>query len=266
MKIHPSSIIGDKVKIAEDVEIGAFCVIEGDVSIGKGTKIGNRVTIKGRTTIGEGCKIYEGAVIGEEPQHLQYKGEDSEVIIGNNVLIREFVTIHRGTHIDKMKTIIGDDVMLMAYSHVAHDCVIGKGVIMANCVTLGGHVEVGDYAFLGGLAGVHQWARVGAYAIVSAMGGVSMDIPPYAKAAKQPAVLFGINLVGLRRRGFSNERIKKIKKAYNTLFRSNLTKEKAIEQIKEEFGEDEDVKLLIDFIQSSKRGVARDVGRDDLEL
>ncbi len=258
MRIHPSAIVGKGVKLAEDVEIGAFCVIEVDIEIGKGTKIGNRVTIKGRVKIGENCKIYDGAVIGEEPQHLRYEGEESEVLIGNRVLIREYVTIHRGTKLDKMKTVIGDEVMLMAYSHVAHDCVVGKGVIMANCATLGGHVEVGEYSFIGGLSAVHQWARIGPYAMVGGLTGVSLDIPPFTRASGQHAHLYGVNTVGLERRGFSKERISAIKKAYRLLFRSGILRKEAIDELRREFKDNEDIELLIDFILSSKRGVARD--------
>ncbi len=258
MKVHPTSVIGSDVKLSEDVEIGAFCVIEGQVEIGKGTKIGNRVTIKGRVRIGENCKIYDGAVIGEEPQHLRYEGEESEVIIGNRVLIREYVTIHRGTKLDKMRTVIGDNVMLMAYSHVAHDCVVGEGVIMANCATLGGHVEVGKHSFIGGLSAVHQWARIGPYAMVGGLTGVSLDIPPFTRASGQHALLYGVNTVGLKRHSFSRERIKAIKEAYRLLFRSTLVKRQAIELLRERFKDNEDVELLISFIESSKRGVAPD--------
>ncbi len=260
MRIHPTSIVGGDVKIGEDVEIGAFCVIEGKVEIGRGTRIGNRVTIKGRTRIGENCRIYEGAVIGEEPQHLRYEGEESEVIVGNNVIIREFVTIHRGTKIDRMRTVIGDDCMLMAYAHVAHDCVVGRGVIMANCATLGGHVEVGDYVFIGGLSAVHQWARIGSYAMVGGLTGVSLDIPPFTVASGQHAKLYGVNTLGLRRRGFSEERIAAIKRAYRILFRSKLLKEEALEKLRKEFEGNEDVRMLIYFIENSKRGVAGDAG------
>jgi UDP-N-acetylglucosamine acyltransferase len=255
MKIHPTSVVGGEVQISDDVEIGAFCVIEGNVKIGKGTRIGNRVTIKGRVTLGENCRIYEGAVIGEEPQHLHYEGEESEVVIGNNVIIREYVTIHRGTKIDKMKTVVGDDCMLMAYVHIAHDCVVGKGVIMANCATLGGHVEVGDYAFIGGLTAVHQWARIGSYAMVGGLTGVSLDIPPFTMAAGEHARLYGVNSVGLKRRGFSKQRISDIKKAYRILFRSNLLQDQALNRLREDFRGNPDIELLINFIKSSKRGV-----------
>lgn len=260
MKLHPTSFIGEEVSIPEGVHVGAFCVIEGPVEIGEGTWIGNRVTIKGRVRIGRNCRIYDGAVIGEEPQHLRYEGEESEVIVGDGVIIREYVTIHRGTRIDKMKTVIGDHCMLMAYSHVAHDCIIGKGVIMANCATLGGHVEVGDYAFIGGLSAVHQWARVGAYAMVGGLTGVSLDIPPFTIASGQHALLYGVNSTGLRRRGFTPERIKSIKRAYRILFRSGLLREEAIRKVKEEVGINPDIDALLKFITSSRRGVARDVG------
>ncbi len=258
MKVHPTSLIGEEVELAEDVEIGAFCVIEGRVKIGRGTKIGNRVTIKGRVKVGENCRIYDGAVIGEEPQHLRYEGEESEVIIGDRVTIREYVTVHRGTRLDKMKTVIGDEVMLMAYSHVAHDCVVGKGVIMANCATLGGHVEVGEHSFIGGLSAVHQWARIGSYAMVGGLTGVSLDIPPFTRASGQHAKLYGVNTVGLSRHNFSQERIRAIKRAYRLLFRSNLVKKEAIKLLRKEFEGNQDIELLINFIESSRRGVAPD--------
>lgn len=259
MNVHKTAIIEGNIEIPEDVEIGAFTVISGNVKIGKGTRIGNRVTIKGNVKIGEGCRIFDGAVIGEEPQHLKYRGEETSVEIGNNVIIREYVTIHRGTALDKGVTIVKDDAMLMAYSHVAHDCVVGKGVIMANCATLGGHVEVGDYAFIGGLSAVHQWARVGAYAMVGGLTGVSLDVPPFTMASGQHAKLYGINVIGLKRHNFPPEKIKVLKKVYKILFMSPLTKEKAIELVTKEFGDYEEVRKLVEFIKSSKRGIARHV-------
>jgi UDP-N-acetylglucosamine acyltransferase len=260
MRVHGTSVVSGEVKISEDVEIGAFCVIEGEVEIGEGTKIGNRVTIRGKVRIGRNCRIYDGAVIGEEPQHLRYEGEESEVIIGNNVIIREYVTVHRGTKIDKMKTIIEDDCMLMAYAHVAHDCVVRRGVIMANCATLGGHVEIGEYAFIGGLSAVHQFARVGAYAMVGGLTGVSLDIPPFCVASGQHAKLYGVNVKGLQRRGFSKDRIYAIKRAYRILFRSGLLREEAIKRLEKEFEGNEDVRRLIEFLRTTRRGVATDAG------
>lgn len=260
-KVHPTAIVRGEVELAEDVEVGPYSIIEGRVSIGRGTKIGARVSIRGRVSIGSDCRIYDGAVIGEEPQHLKYAGEESEVLIGNRVIIREYVTIHRGTAIDKMKTVVEDDVMLMAYAHVAHDCVVGRGVIMANCATLGGHVEVGEYAFIGGLSAVHQWARVGAYAMVGGLSGVSLDVPPFTVASGQHAHLYGINVVGLERRGFSKEVIAVLKRAYRILFRSGMLKDEAIELLLKEYGHYQEVRKLAQFVKSSKRGIARDAGR-----
>ena len=260
-KIHPTAIITGDLELGEDVEIGPYTVISGKIKIGKGTKIGARVSIKGTVSIGENCKIYDGAIIGEEPQHLKYSGEESQVIIGNRVIIREYATIHRGTAIGSMRTLVEDDVMLMAYSHVAHDCTVKRGVIMANCATLGGHVEVGEYAFIGGLSAVHQWARVGAYAMVGGLSGVSLDVPPYTIASGQHARLYGINTVGLERRGFSPQTIKILKRAYKILFRSGMLRVQAIEMLLKEYTDVEEVKKLVEFIQTSKRGVARDAGR-----
>jgi UDP-N-acetylglucosamine acyltransferase len=258
MKIHPSALIGKEVQLGEKVEVGPFTVIEGRVTIGEGTKIGARVSIKGRTRIGKNCKIYDGAVIGEEPQHLKYEGEDSEVIIGDRVIIREFVTVHRGTKLDKMKTVVGDDCMLMAYCHVAHDCVLGKGVIMASYSGLSGHCEVGEYAFIGGLSGVHQWVRIGPYAMIGGTSGVVLDVPPFTLAAGPRAELYGINVKGLERRGFTRDRIEKIKRAYKILFKSGLLLKEAIGKLEKHFEGDPDIKMIIDFLQSSKRGIARD--------
>jgi len=259
-RIHPTAIISGEVELEEDVEIGPYSVLEGKITIAKGTKIGARVSIKGEVSIGRDCKIYDGAVIGEEPQHLKYAGEETKVIVGDRVIIREYVTIHRGTPFGTGVTVIESDVMLMAYAHVAHDCVVKRGAILANCATLGGHVEVGEYAFIGGLSAVHQWARVGDYAMVGGVSGVSLDIPPFTRASGQHAHLYGINTVGLERRGFSKEKINILKKAYRILFRSNLLRREAIELLLKDYGEHQEILRLVEFIQSSKRGVARDAG------
>ena len=251
-KVHPTAVLKGEVELGEGVEIGPYTIIEGKVKIGRGTRIGARVSIRGKVSIGEECKIYDGAIIGEEPQHLRYAGEESEVIVGNRVIIREYATIHRGTALDKLKTVVEDDVMLMAYAHVAHDCVVRRGVIMANCATLGGHVEVGEYAFIGGLSAVHQWARVGAYAMVGGLSGVSLDIPPYTRASGQHAHLYGINTIGLERRGFSKEVITALKRVYRILFRSSMLKSEAINLVLEEYGKYPEVVRLVEFIKASK--------------
>ncbi|MEJ5338734.1 MAG: acyl-ACP--UDP-N-acetylglucosamine O-acyltransferase [Aquificaceae bacterium] len=260
-KVHSTAIVKGEVELGADVEVGPYTIIEGKIIIGEGTRIGARVSIRGKVSIGSGCRIYDGAIIGEEPQHLRYAGEESEVVVGNNVIIREYATIHRGTAIDKMKTLIEDDVMLMAYAHVAHDCIVRRGVIMANCATLGGHAEVGEYAFIGGLSAVHQWARVGAYAMVGGLSGVSLDVPPFTRASGQHAHLYGINTVGLERRGFPKDVITALKRAYRILFRSGMLKGEAVELILKEYGEYEEVRRLAEFIRTSKRGTARDAGR-----
>ncbi len=259
-KIHPTAIIEGEVELEEDVQIGPYSLISGKIKVGRGTIIGARVSVKGVVSIGRDCKIYDGAVIGEEPQHLKYAGEETSVEIGNRVILREYTTVHRGTPFGIGKTIVEDEVTLMAYAHVAHDCVVRRGVIMANCATLGGHVEVGEYAFIGGLSAVHQWARVGAYAMVGGVSGVSLDIPPFTIAFGPHALLYGINTVGLERRGFSKEVISILKKAYRILFRSHLLKKDAIQRVLEELRDYPEIKMLVEFIQSSKRGVARDAG------
>jgi len=260
-KIHPTAILMGEIELEEEVEIGPYSILEGRIKVGRGTKIGARVSIRGNVEIGRECKIYDGAIIGEEPQHLKYAGEETKVSIGDRVIVREYATIHRGTPFGTGITIIESDVMLMAYAHVAHDCIVRRYAILANCATLGGHVEVGEYAFIGGLSAVHQWARVGDHAMVGGVSGVSLDIPPFTRASGQHAVLYGINTIGLERRGFSKETISVLKRVYRILFRSNLLKSEAIEKVLEEYSGYREVLKLVEFIKGSKRGVARDAGK-----
>ena len=256
--IHPAAIIDLKAEIGEGVEIGPFSIIEKDVSIGEGTKIGPHVVIREGTRIGKRCQIFQFASIGEAPQAVAYRGEKTSIFIGDQNIIREFVTLHRGTVKGGGKTVIGDDNFLMAYSHVAHDCHIGNQVVMANGATLGGHIMIEDYAILGGLVAIHQFCRIGAHALISGLTGVSLDIPPFMLASGSRAKLFGLNLVGLKRHHFSEETLKALKKAYRIIFRSSLTLEKAMKKV----GEDEifqtpEVQHLLQFIQRSKRGISR---------
>jgi UDP-N-acetylglucosamine acyltransferase len=233
-------------------------VIEKDVSIGEGTKIGPHVVIRQGTQIGKACQISQFASIGEAPQFSGYKGEKTFLQIGDRNIIREFVTLHRGTVKGKGRTVIGNDNFIMAYSHVAHDCQIGNQVIMANGATLAGHILIEDYAIVGGLVAIHQFCRVGAYAIIGGVSGVLMDIPPYTKAQGAPAKLFGLNSVGLKRANFSEEAIRALKKAYRIIFRSGLTLEKAMKQVGEdEIGQVPEVQHFLQFIQGSKRGINR---------
>lgn len=260
-KIHPTAIIHQGAQIDEGVEIGAYSVIGKDVSIGKGTAVGSHVVIDGWTKIGAGCHIHQFSSVGAPPQDLTYKNEKTEVIIGNNNVIREFVTIHRGTVKGGGKTIIGDKNFLMAYVHIAHDCKIGNNVIMANAATLAGHVTIEDYAIIGGMVAVHQFANIGAYSIIGGASAITHDVPPYVMAVGNRAKLYGLNKVGLRRQGFSREETDNLKKAYNILFRSGLTMKDAVHKVQEEIGHSTNVAHLVEFIKVSKRGITRETGR-----
>ena len=256
--IHPTAIIDPKAEIGEEVEIGPYSVIERDVFIDEGTKIGPHVVIRHGTHIGKRCQISQFASIGEAPQFSGYKGEKTLLQIGDRNIIREFVTLHRGTVKGGGKTVIGNENFIMAYSHVAHDCQIGNQVVMANGATLAGHILIEDFAIIGGLTAIHQFCRVGAYAIIGGISGVLMDIPPYTKAQGDRAKLFGLNTVGLKRANFSEETLRALKKAYRIIFRSGLTLEKAIKQVGEdEIAQTPEVQHFLQFIQGSKRGISR---------
>ena len=259
MPIHPTAIISPKAELAEDVTVGAYSIIGPDVSIGLGTEVGHHIVIEGKTTIGENNRIFPFVSLGLSPQDITYAGEETRVIIGNNNIIRENVTIHRGTSRGKGITRIGDGVFLMAYVHVAHDCQIGNGVLMANAATLGGHVEVGEYAVVGGIVAVHQFVRVGEYCCIGGFSAVRMDIPPYMLATGAVgAKLYGPNLIGLRRHGFSAKSILAIKKFYKIFFRSRLKLKEAIQKAREELEPLPEVEKLIEFVSfSSKRGLCR---------
>jgi UDP-N-acetylglucosamine acyltransferase len=256
-KIHPTAIVSAKAKLASGVEVGPFSIIGDNVTIGKGTTVASHVVIEGWTTIGERCRIFQFASIGAVPQDIKFRGEKSEVVIGNDNVIREFVTINRATGRGSGKTIIGNHNLLMAYSHVAHDCQIGNYVALANAATLAGHIEIEDHAIIGGLVGIHQFTRIGAYSIIGGASGVPKDIPPYTMAVGQRARLYGLNLVGLKRHGFSDEAISRLKKSYRILFRSGLVLSRACEQVTQEMGSYPEVDRLIQFIQKSERGITR---------
>ncbi len=256
--IHPTATIDPKAEIGEGVEIGPYSVIEKGVSIGEGTKIGPHVVIREWTEIGKGCHIFQFASIGEAPQFSGYKGEKTFLRIGDRNIIREFVTLHRGTVKGGGKTVIGNDNFIMAYAHVAHDCQIGNQVVMANGATLAGHILIEDYAIIGGLTAIHQFCRVGAFAIIGGLSGILLDIPPYTKAQGVRARLFGLNSVGLKRANFSEETLRALKKAYRIVFRSGLTLENAKKKLTEdEISQVPEVKHFLQFIQGSKRGISR---------
>jgi len=255
--IHPTAIVSPHVNIGEDVEIGAYSIIGDDVTIGRGTTIGPHVVIDPHVTIGADCRIFQFAAIGAIPQDLKFGGEKSAVEIGPNVTIREFVTIHRGTESGGGVTKIGEQSFLMAYTHVAHDCRIGKMVVLANNTTLAGHITIGDYATVGGLVAIHQYVRVGDYAFVGGKSAVVKDVPPYVIAAGDRAVLHGLNRVGLKRHGFSKNSLTALKKAYRIIFRYGLTLNEAIERVHAQVELVPEIENFISFIKQSSRGITR---------
>jgi UDP-N-acetylglucosamine acyltransferase len=255
--IHPTALVSPTARLEPGVEVGPYTSIGDNVSIAQDTTIASHVVIEGWTTIGERCKVFQFASIGAIPQDIKFGGERSEVIIGDDNIIREVGTINRATAHSSKKTVIGNHNLLMAYSHIAHDCRIGNYVAMANAATLAGHIDVEDCAIIGGLVGVHQFARIGAYSIIGGLSGVSKDIPPYTMAVGQRAKLYGLNLIGLKRHGFSGEAIDRLKKSYRIIFRSGLTLSQAFERIEAEIGSYPEVDTLIEFIKSSERGITR---------
>ena len=257
MNIHPTAIVHPRAKIAEGVEIGAYSVVGEHVSVGKDTRIASHVLVEGWTTIGERNQIFPFSCIGTAPQDIGYKNEETYLIIGNDNVIRESATVHRATTKEDRVTVIGNNNFLMAYSHVAHDCKLGNHIIMANSVGLGGHITVGDYAILGGIVAVHQFVRIGAYAIIGGQSAVPQDIPPYVSASGNRAKLYGLNLVGLKRRGFSDASIANLKKAYRIIFRSGLILEEALAKVKAELGDSPEAMHLMEFMKNSKRGITR---------
>jgi UDP-N-acetylglucosamine acyltransferase len=255
--IHPTAMVHHGAEIAPDTEIGAYAMIGEHVRIAGRTRVGDHARIEGRTQIGEECRIFPFAILGAEPQDLKYRGEPTELIVGPRNVFREFVTIHRGTAQGGGRTVIGADNFFMSYAHVAHDCFIGNHVIMANSATLAGHIELHDHTMLGGIAAVHQFTRIGEYALVSGLTGVAQDIPPYTLASGSRAKLFGLNVVGLRRHGFSPRTIQALKQAYRILFRSNLMLRDGVERVRQEITGCPEVENLLRFVEESRRGVCR---------
>lgn len=255
--IHVTAIIDSKAELDTNVEIGPYSIIKENVSIGAGTVIGSHVVIDPYVTIGKDCHIFQHAAIGAVPQSLKFKGEKTDVKIGRGTIIREFVTVHRGTEFGGGLTEVGEENFLMAYTHIAHDCITGKKVIFANNATLAGHIVVGDNATIGGLVAIHQFVRIGDYAYVGGKSAVVKDIPPYFIASGDRAKLHGLNSVGLKRHGFSQETLSLLKKAYRIIFRIGITLNEAIERVTAEVEQVPEVVNLIDFIKSSRRGITR---------
>jgi UDP-N-acetylglucosamine acyltransferase len=258
--IQPLAYIHPEAKIAENVVIEPFVTIYKDVIIGEGTWVGSNVTIMDGARIGKNCRIFPGAVVSAPPQDMKYKGEASTVTIGDNTIIRECVTLNRGTALDKNTTTIGSNCLIMAYVHIALDCVIGNNVIIANSVQLAGHIEVQDYAFIGGASAVHQFVSIGAHSIISGGSLVRKDVPPYTKAGREPLSYVGINSVGLRRRGFSSEQINEIQDIYRTIFLKKYNISRALDIIETEREATEMRDEIIDFIRNSNRGVMKGFG------
>ena len=255
--IDPRALIDDGAEIDEGVTIGPFSTIGPNVRIGRGTEIGPHVVVSRNTTIGRDNRIYQFASVGEDPQDKKYAGEETTLTIGDRNVIREFATVNRGTAQDKGCTAIGNDNLLMAYTHVAHDCIIGDHTIMANAASLGGHVDIGDWAILGGFTIVHQFCHIGAHSF-SGMGSVvGKDIPPYVMVNGHPARPFGINTEGLRRRDFSDDDILAIKRAYKLIYRQQLKLDEALLRIEEITGPGSPLQLYVDFLKNRGRSIIR---------
>ena len=256
-KIHPSAIIDTKAELDSSVEVGAYSVIGASVKVGENTKISSHVVLKGPTTIGKNNQIFQFSSLGEAPQDKKYAGEPTTLEIGDNNTIREFCTFNRGTIQDKGVTKIGNDNWIMAYVHIAHDCTIGNHTIMANNSSLAGHVDINDYAILGGFTLIHQFCKVGAHVITAVNSVVFKDIPPYVTASGYDANPHGINAEGLKRRGFSPETIMQIKRAYKVLYRNSLTLEEAKLELAEMQKSCKEINVLSEFLTNSNRGIIR---------
>lgn len=255
--IHPTAIIDPRARVGTNVDIGPYSIVGPDVEIGDGTWIGPHVVIKGPTVIGQNNKIFQFASVGEDCQDKKFKGEPTRLVIGDNNVIRESVTVHRGTVQDNSLTQIGNNNLLMAYVHVAHDCIVGNNVILANNATLAGHVHVGDAVILGGFTGVHQFCHIGAHAFAAVSSVIVKDVPPYLMVAGHNAEPHGLNTEGLRRRGFSVETIAQLRRAYKVIYRQGLTVQAALPILEEMSGECAEVQPFVDFLKSSTRGIIR---------
>lgn len=266
--IHPTAIVDSRARLGQGVRVGPFCLIGPDVEIGDGCELISHAVVVGRTRMGRKNRVFPFASIGHEPQDLKYHGEPSEVVIGDGNTIRESVTINPGTEGGGMVTRIGNQNLIMAYSHVAHDCCIGNRVVLANCATLAGHVEIDDEAIIGGLAAIHQFVRIGRLAIIGGKSAVHKDVPPFCMLkGGYHASLRGLNLVGLRRHGFDAHRIKLLKSLYKTLFATEGRVEQRILEAENLVGGDPDARCLLDFVRDSRRGCSmHGQGKSDSEV
>ena len=255
-RIHPTAIVGEGVTLGADVGIGPFSIVADGAVIGDGCEIASHVRIEGCVRLGPRNRIFQGAVLGSPPQDLKYRGEPSILDIGADNMIREYATLNPGTAAGEV-TRVGSGCLLMAYSHVAHNCAIGDGVILANSVNLAGHVAVEDHAIVGGVTPVHQFVRIGAHAFVGGGSRVPQDVPPFLRGAGNPMEIAGLNLLGLQRRGFAPETLNSLRKAYRLLYRAGLNTTQALERMEAELGDCAEVRRLIDFVRSSARGITK---------
>lgn len=253
--VHPTAIIHDDARLAADVSVGPGSIIGPGVVVGAGTTIASHVLIERSTTIGEDCSIHHGAVLGTDPQDLKFEGEDTPLIIGDRTVIREYATLNRGTRAAG-HTVVGSDCLIMAYAHVAHDCIIGDNVILSNAVNMGGHVEIGDWAIVGGVTAIHQFVRIGAHAFVGGASRVPKDVAPYVRCAGNPLKMAGLNSVGLRRRGFDEETRRALKQLYRMFFLSDMNVSQALARAREELDGRPEIDLFLTFIEESERGLA----------
>jgi UDP-N-acetylglucosamine acyltransferase len=254
--IHPTALVHAGARLGDDVSIGPYTIIGERVVVGDGCRIGSSVLIDGETSLGSNTHVFHGAAIGSICQDLKYHGEQTSVRIGSNTTVREYVTVNSATG-EGESTIVGDNVLLMAYVHIAHNCVIGDHVVLANAVNLAGHVRVHDFASIGGVTPVHQFVEIGSYAFIGGGSRISQDVPPFVRVAGNPARVSGLNTVGLTRRGFTAEQKARIKRAYSILYRSGLNVSQALERIAAELPKTDEIALFVDFIANSKRGIIR---------
>ncbi len=252
--VHPTALVDDDAQLGQGVVVGPWALLGPRVRVGDGTEVGPRVLIERDTLVGEDCRIANGAVLGTDPQDLKFKGEDTVLEVGDRTVIREFATLNRGTEASG-RTVVGSDCLLMAYTHVAHDCELGNHVILSNAVNMAGHVTIEDWVIVGGLTPIHQFVRIGAHAFVGGGSRIPQDVPPYCRVAGNPPGLFGLNSVGLERRGFSEEVRRSLKQAYRILFQSKLNLGQAVARVEVEVDAIPEVRHLIEFIRASERGI-----------
>jgi len=255
-EIHENAIVAPGAHVGDDCRIGPYCVVGSHVTLGTGTVLHSHVVVDGDTVIGAGCELFPFACIGKRTQDLKYAGGQSQVVVGDNTTLREYVTIHQSTD-DGGRTVVGNNCSILAYCHIAHDCTVGNGVIMSNAVNLAGHVVVEDDVVFGGLGGIHQFVRIGEGAMVSATAKVVQDVVPYCLADGNPASIVSVNKIGMRRHGHDDEAVRAVSQAFKLLFRSNMTLEKASSRIRETLGTVPEVQHMLDFAAASERGLAR---------